>query len=235
MALYAISDLHLPLGVNKPMDIFGPAWKDYVYRLKSNWQAHVKEDDYIVIPGDFSWALQLDEAKRDFDFISRLPGVKILLKGNHDYWWDTMAKLKRFVIENAYTNIHFLHNNSFLYQNTSICGTRFWVCPGTNPFTEQDEKIYLRELGRAQLSLESAKKQNPDEIIFFTHYPPFVNASAPDPKFLELMKSYNIKRVLYGHIHGSGKHSAFTGKYNDITFDLVSCDYLQFMPLKIKD
>ncbi len=235
MALYTISDLHLPLGVDKPMDIFGPAWENYVYRLENNWNAHIKEADCVVIPGDFSWAMRLEETKRDFEFICRLPGTKILLKGNHDYWWDTLSKLERFASENAFDNIRFLQNNAFLYNGTAICGTRFWTCPGSNPFTAEDEKIYLRELGRAQLSLQCAKKQNPDDAIFFTHYPPVSGNQLPDTEFMTLMKRYDVKRVVYGHVHGNAKYCAFTGEYEGIVFDLVSCDYLQFMPMKLED
>lgn len=235
MALYSISDLHLPLGVNKPMDVFGASWENYVYRLRENWKNVVTEADTVVLPGDFSWAMRLSEAQSDFEYLSALPGIKILLKGNHDYWWDTISKLERFMDEKFFTGIYFLQNNAYLYHDTAICGTRFWVCPGAKPFTQEDERIYLRELGRAELSLQAAQGRQPEEIIFFTHYPPLLKAQEPDERFMTLMHRYGVKRVVYGHIHGNAKQIAFTGVYDGIEFDLVSCDYLQFIPRKLKD
>lgn len=235
MALYTISDLHLPLGVDKPMDVFGKAWENYVERLDENWRSLVGEDDWVVLPGDFCWAMHLSEARRDFDFLDALPGVKILMKGNHDYWWDTVSKLRRYVSENGYGDIRFLQNNAFLYRTTAICGTRLWNCPATNGFTEEDAKIYQRELMRAELSLTDAVKYNPEEILFFTHYPPVTAAGEVDAGFLELMQKYGIKHVIYGHIHGNARQFAFIGEQNGIKFDLVSCDYLEFVPKKLID
>ncbi len=233
MALFSISDLHLALGVNKPMDIFGGVWENYIEKLEKNWNNIIKDDDVVVMPGDFCWAMHLNEAKNDFDFLNSLPGIKILMKGNHDYWWDTLSKLKKYIGENAYRNIHFLQNNSFVYKNIAICGTRFWICPGASAFSSEDEKIYIRELGRAELSLINAQKNNPREIIFFTHYPPMANAQELDQGFLALMNKYHVSRVVYGHVHGNAKNSTFTGEHNGIKFDLVSCDCLEFMPKKL--
>ncbi len=230
MALFTISDLHLSLGIDKPMDIFGGVWENYIEKLEKNWRAVIKADDIVVLPGDFCWAMHINESKKDFEFLNALPGIKLLLKGNHDYWWDTVSKIKRFMSENGYTNIDFLHNNSFMYNDVAICGTRFWLYPGTNSFSQDDEKIYLRELARAELSLNDAIKNNPKKIIFFTHYPPVASANSIDEKFVELMKKYGVLDVYYGHLHGSARNSAFVGKYNDINFDLVSCDYLDFVP-----
>ena len=235
MALYTISDLHLPLGVDKPMDIFGRRWENYIERLDKNWRDTVKENDVVVMPGDFCWAMYLDEAKKDFDFLNKLPGIKILLKGNHDYWWDTVSKLRRFVAEQKYVNIDFLQNNSFMYNNTAICGTRFWICPGSSGYSADDEKFYQRELGRAELSLQDAVGKNPDKIIFFTHYPPMTNNSVIDDCFCDLMIKYGVSRVVYGHLHGCVQKSAFTDRYKGIKFDLVSCDYLEFTPKKLLD
>lgn len=236
MALFSISDLHLPLGVNKPMDVFGSAWDNYVERLRINWHDIVGEKDWVVLPGDFCWAMHLAEARKDFEFLSGLPGVKILLKGNHDYWWDTVSKLRRFIGENAYRDIWFLQNNSYLYgERIAVCGTRLWNCPFTNGFGEEDEKIYQRELVRAELSLDNALKQNPNEIIFFTHYPPVTPEGEVETVFLELMKKYGVKQVFYGHIHGNARQFAFTGTSSGIKFDLVSCDYLDFLPKKLRE
>ncbi len=235
MALFTISDLHLPLGVDKPMDIFGESWENYVEKLEHNWKESVKDDDTVVLPGDFSWAMHLREAVNDFKFIESLPGRKILLRGNHDYWWDTLSKLERFKKENGFESVHFLQNNYFSYGDVAICGTRFWTCPGENGLSAEDEKIYRRELIRAELTLENAKKDGFSEIIFFTHYPPVNQDGKVDDEFLKLMKKYEVKRVVYGHIHGAGKKYAFTGEYDSIKFDLVSCDFLFFLPLKLKD
>lgn len=234
MALFAIADLHLPLGVDKPMDIFGNNWENYVERLKVNWKKRVSDLDYVVIPGDLSWAMKLSQAKADFDFIDNLPGVKIVLKGNHDYWWDTLSKLGKFKTENCYKDIHFLQNNSYLYNKISICGTRGWVCPGSDGFSEFDQKIYSRELERAKLSIESAKG-NGEKIIFFMHYPPAKSSIEPDEGFAKIFSDYNIKMVVYGHIHGSGHNAALKGKYYDCEYILASSDYLNFEPLKICD
>lgn len=235
MALYTISDLHLPLGVDKPMDIFGRRWENYIEKLRDNWLSLVTKEDMVVMPGDFCWAMYLDEAKKDFDFINELPGIKILLKGNHDYWWDTVSKLRRFVSEQGYIGIDFLQNNCFMYENTAICGTRFWTCPGSTGYSGEDEKFYLRELGRAELSLQAAEKNNPSDIFFFTHYPPTTNNGVVDETFCELMQKYGVSRVLYGHLHGNAHNNAFIDGYKGIKFDLVSCDYLEFTPKKLLD
>lgn len=235
MALFTISDLHLPLGVNKPMDIFGRDWENYVMRLEENWRANIKNEDTIVMPGDFSWAMHLRDSKADFEFIESLPGRKILLRGNHDYWWDTLSKLERFKKEHGFETVHFLQNNYFSYNDTAICGTRFWNCPVVAKLNAEDEKIYKRELIRCSLTLAEAKKDGFSEIIFFTHFPPVNQQGEVDEEFFKIMKEYNVSRVVYGHIHGSGKKMAFSGEYDSIKFDLVSCDFLSFLPLKLKD
>lgn len=235
MALYTISDLHLPLGVDKPMDIFGRKWENYIEKLKTNWNECISDGDMIIMPGDFCWAMYLSEAKKDFEFLNALPGIKILLKGNHDYWWDTVSKLRKFVIEQKYDGIDFLQNNSFMYKNVAICGTRFWLCPGSSGYTTNDEKFYQRELGRAELSIQDAIKKNPEDIYFFTHYPPITTSKVVDEAFCELMLKYGVSRVFYGHLHGIAHAGAFTDGYKGIKFDLVSGDYLEFTPKKLID
>lgn len=217
------------------MDVFGCEWENYVKRLEENWKNTVKDGDTVVLPGDFSWAMYLSESEKDFDFINMLPGRKILLKGNHDYWWETVSKLEKFKKEKGYESVFFLHNNYFAYNSVAICGTRFWSCPGSSPFGEEDEKIYRRELVRGELSLQAAKDGGFDEMIFFMHYPPFGADKIIDKDFLALMKKFNVRRVVYGHIHGGAKKTAFTDEYDSIKFDLVSCDFLSFLPLKLKD
>ncbi len=231
MALFAISDLHLPLGIDKPMDIFGKAWENYVERLACNWKQVVGEDDTVVLPGDFSWATYLNEAKADFDFLNGLPGRKIILKGNHDYWWTTMNKMKKFVEEMGYENIYFLQNNSFEYKDISICGSRGWTTPCPQLFGE-DKKIYDREILRLDLSVKAAKY--PENIICFTHFPPVLKDYQSN-EMTEFLKKNNIKKCVFGHIHSGGIKNVFEGELNGVEYTLVSCDYREFMPVKIAD
>ena len=231
MSLYAIADLHLPLGIDKPMDIFGKNWENYVSRLEENWQNTVSEEDTVVLAGDFSWATYLEESKRDFEFLDRLKGRKILLKGNHDYWWGTVSKMREFLRENGFLSIDFLQNNSFMCGDVSICGSRGWIMPQLKG-AEEDKKIYARELIRMELSLKSAK--NPDNIIAFTHYPT-VMQDFKENEMTELLKKYGVRRSVFGHIHLSGIKNVFEGTENDIEYTLVSADYREFMPVKLAD
>ena len=229
MALFAISDLHLPLGVNKPMDIFGKNWANYVNRLKENWENTVTDEDTVILPGDFSWATYIEDAKADFEFLDSLPGRKILLKGNHDYWWSTMSKLGKFVDEMGYKSIEFLQNNSIEIEGFSICGSRGWNTPMPN-LSGEDQRLYDREILRLEMSIKSAK--NPDNIIVFTHFPPILK-DYRENAMTELLEKYNIKTCIYGHIHSSGVKNAFEGELRGINYMLVSCDYREFMPVKI--
>ena len=170
MSVFAISDLHLALGIDKPMDIFGARWANYMERLESNWNNTVGENDYVLVPGDISWATYLEQAYRDFLFLDRLPGKKIISKGNHDYWWTTKSKLDKFVAENGFSSISFLHNNSYTVEKAAICGTRGWNMPGEAGFSDEDEKIYLRELQRLELSLKSATVPEGGKLIAATHF-----------------------------------------------------------------
>lgn len=231
MALFAISDLHLPLGVDKPMDIFGKNWENYVERLRENWQSVVSEEDTVVMPGDFSWATYIDESKADFDFLCKLPGKKIILKGNHDYWWTTMNKLKEFVADNGYDNVFFLQNNSYEYGDISICGTRGWQTPQPS-LSGEDKKIYDREVLRLELSIKSAK--NPDNVIVFTHFPPILK-DYRENSMVDMLNKYNIKECIFGHIHSQGIKNVIEGDVQGINYSLVSCDYREFMPVKIRD
>ncbi len=225
MSIYALSDLHLPLGIDKPMDIFGRGWENYVERIQENWQSTVNPQDTVVLGGDFSWATYLEEAYKDFEFLKALPGKKILLKGNHDYWWTTAKKLKEFTSSNGFSDMEFLHNNSFIIENTAICGTRGWSWDGQS--SGEDKKIYERELVRLKLSLDSAKAA--EEILVFTHFPP-----TSQNEFHKILKEYNVKKCFYGHLHGPSHSSAFCGLYDGVEYVLVSGDYLGFQPLKIK-
>ena len=234
MALYTISDLHLPIGINKPMDIFGGRWTNYVERLKTNWNNIITPEDTVVIGGDFSWATYLEESKPDFDFLEKLPGKKIILKGNHDYWWETMSKLNKFIKENGYNSVSFLQNNSFMYKDIAICGTRGWSYIGAGDASDEDKKIYERELGRLKLSIEHAKQKNPKEIIAFFHYPP-IGLDFAQNGFTQIMKDNNINRCFYGHLHNVSYKIVAEGEHNGIKYMLVSCDYREFLPVKLCD
>ena len=238
MALFVMADLHLPLGIDKPMDIFGNAWKNYVERIEENWQHVVCEEDIVVIPGDFSWATYLEESKKDFEFLNRLNGIKILIKGNHDSWWSTINKLNQFIVGNDFSDIHFMQNNTFLYKNIAICGSRGWLHPGWDSFSAKDRKIFDREVLRMELSLKEAQahinRGDADKIYVFTHYPP-TSVSGEENEMTSLFKSYGAEKVFYGHLHGVAHKNAVSGSYGGTQYSLISADYLQFMPKKIAD
>jgi len=187
----------------------------------------------VIIGGDISWGTYLDDIKPDFDFIESLPGKKILLKGNHDYWWESLTKLKRFTDEMGYKTIEFLHNTSILAQDTAICGTRGWIDPSTDNFKKDDEKIYLRELGRMELSLKEGIKYNPKKIIAVLHYPPVTKDKTINQDYLELFKKYSVSTCIYGHLHSNSHKNAFEGQVDNIEFKLVSADYVHFTPQKL--
>ncbi|MCC8160142.1 MAG: metallophosphoesterase [Oscillospiraceae bacterium] len=232
MALYTIADLHLPLGIDKPMDIFGKNWENYVERLADNWQSNVRENDTVVLPGDFSWATYLEQSVKDFEYLHRLNGKKILLKGNHDYWWTTMNKLREFAALNGFGDIEFLQNNSFMYEDIAICGTRGWINPAWDNFSGEDKKIFDREVQRLELSLRHARDYS--EIYVFTHYPP-MPLSKETNAFTEMMKQYPVTKCMYGHLHGAAHRNAVEGIIDGIEYRLVSGDYTAFNPIKIHD
>lgn len=232
MAIYAISDLHLALSIDKPMDVFGSRWNNYMQRLETCWQQNVSHEDHVIIPGDISWATYLDQAFDDFKFIESLPGIKIISKGNHDYWWTTHNKLEHFVLGNGFSTIKFMHNNSFKFENVIVCGTRGWICPGNDDFGAEDRKIFNRELQRLELSLKSAVKEEECSIIVAMHYPPF-NAKRQPAEFVDIMCKYNVCKCVYGHLHGDSFKNAVEGMIQGIDFKLVSADYLGFKPLRL--
>lgn len=227
MSLYAIGDLHLSLGTDKPMDVFGGRWENYVEKIKEGFSV-LNDDDLTVICGDISWGMSMDETLEDFKFIDRLPGKKIILKGNHDYWWTTATKAKKFFAENDITTIDILHNNCFKYENIALCGTRGWFYEESKG-NEHDKKVMNREIMRLDASLKTAGE---GEKYVFMHYPPkYCNYECPE--ILELLRKYDVRRCIYGHIHGSGCAFAFNGMYGNAKFDLVSADYIQFEPKKL--
>lgn len=224
MAIFTIGDLHLPLGIDKPMNKFGRQWDNYVDRIAGNWAAVVREEDTVVIPGDLSWATYLEQAERDFEYLERLPGRKIIAKGNHDYWWTTMSKLNEYLARHKFGSISFLQNNSFTADGVSICGTRGWLYPAWTTFAEEDEKYFSREVGRLELSLKAAET---DEIYVFTHYPP-MSREGEGNAFTEMMKRYGVKRCYYGHLHGYSHSNRIPDEVDGIRYYLVSSDYLRF-------
>lgn len=231
MAVFALGDPHLPLGIDKPMNKFGSRWDNYVERLADNWQSAVRENDTVVIPGDFSWATYIEQAERDFEYLERLNGRKIIVKGNHDYWWTTMKKMNEYTDAHGFKSISFLQNNSYTADGVSICGTRGWIYPASVGFTESDRKYHAREAARLELSLKCAKT---DEIYVFTHYPP-MSKMCEGNEFTELMKQYGVKKCIYGHLHASSHCARIPEEVDGIEYILVSSDFLRFEPKLIKE
>lgn len=229
MGLYVIGDLHLCLcDPSKTMGIFA-GWDNYQQRLEENWLKTITDEDTIVLAGDISWGMSMKQALPDFELIQKLPGQKIILKGNHDYWWSTMKKMEDFLSENNLDSIKILHNNHFAYDEYGICGTRGWV---NMPGEVQDEKVLKREVQRLETSVKSAISAGLEPMVFM-HYPP-IFASNFNYDILEILYRYNIKDCYYGHIHGRSAHElCVTNTYDDINFHLISGDYLQFMPEKV--
>lgn len=230
MAIYTISDLHLSLGKDKPMDIFGDNWENHEKKIRSNWIKKVKENDLVLLPGDFSWAMYIEEAKKDFEYLNQLPGKKLLLKGNHDYWWESLTKMRKFLEENNFKNIDFIYNNSYLWENKIIVGTRGWSEQEENP-----EKIIRRENIRLQLSIQDGitKYGEDKEIIVCMHYPPFTKYEEKTLSFIKTMKKYNVKTCIYGHIHGEAGKDAIQGEINGIKYIMASSDQINFDLIKL--
>ncbi len=229
MSLFAIGDTHLSFGVDKPMDIF-QGWGNYTEKLKENWKATVTDADTVVIAGDISWAMTLREALPDFRFIDALPGKKIILKGNHDYWWETKTKIERFFAENGIKTISVLFNNAYNVEGFSVCGTRGWFY---DAHEAHDSKVLSREAGRLRLSLESAVNLGGEPVVFL-HYPP-VFADKECSEIMDILLEYKVKQCYYGHLHGRRISSlAVTGKRNGIEFYLISCDNTQFTPIRVR-
>lgn len=226
--LYTIGDLHLSLGCDKPMDIFS-GWSNYLERLEANWNSLVTDEDTVVLLGDHSWALRLEDSYKDMEFIhTRLKGKKILVKGNHDLWWSTMNKLNNFIESNGFTSIQFLFNNAFLVEGIAVCGTRGWIREnGEQP----DMKVLNREAGRLEASVKEAIKLG-GEPVAFIHYPP-IYRSEENVHLTDVLQRYGIKRCYYAHLHGASIKGALNGVVNGIDYRLVSADGVNFTPVKI--
>lgn len=240
MALYVLSDLHLSTNqkTNKSMEVFGPRWKNYMERIEQNWGRLVTPLDTVIIPGDISWAMTLDEAKDDFAYLDALPGTKIISKGNHDYWWATQTKAYSFFEKNGYQSIKLLHNNAFAVENFIICGSRGWFSDenvGSIPKGTDYQKIVSREAIRLRISLSEAnklKEQHGDsEVLVFLHFPPVFREFRCE-EILDVLREFNVRRCFYGHIHGVYDiPGSFT--FDGIQFTMVSADYRDFIPLHI--
>ena len=227
MALYAIGDLHLCLGAPKPMDIFGGNWTGYMDKLKEGMSI-ITEDDTTVLLGDLSWALSLEESAADFAWINEIPGRKIILKGNHDYWWSTAAKFRKFCELNGFSNMEILNNNSFEYEDWAICGTRGWFFEEERSGTH-DEKVFRRELCRLEASLKAAGEK---QKLVFLHYPPKYKGYECR-EILDLLEKYAVRRCFYGHLHGGSHKLALEGLWDGVEYRLLSADYLNFKPYKV--
>jgi len=228
MALYTISDLHLGFNVEKPMDIFGDKWKNHSDKIKENWLSKITEEDMVLIAGDISWSLKEQDSKYDLDWINELPGKKIISKGNHDYWWGSIAKLN-----SMYENTKFLQNNFYVYEDYAICGTRGWICPGGDKYSSKDQKIYSREQIRLRLSLDAAKSNGFEKIIVMLHYPP-TNENFGESEFTKIIKEYKVEKVIYGHLHGPVLYGKLlNGYFDEVEYILTSADYLDFNPKRI--
>lgn len=227
MALYAIGDLHLCLGAQKPMDIFGGNWVGYMDKLKEGLSV-IGPEDTMVLLGDLSWALDLAAAREDFAWIDKIPGKKIILKGNHDYWWSTASKFYKFCEENGFTNQWILNNNHYEYNGWAICGTRGWFFEEERG-SDHDEKVFKRELIRLETSLQSAGDL---PKIVFLHYPPLYKGYRCD-EIIDLLTRYEVRQCYYGHLHGASHGLAMEGQWDGVEYRLVAADKLNFQPYKV--
>ena len=224
--VYGISDLHLPGGEDKPMDIFGSHWQNHSERIEQAWQEIVKDEDLVLSPGDLSWAMDLSGAKSDLDFLGRLSGTTLIGKGNHDFWWQSISQLRKQLPPGVYA----LQNDFYpLPDDKAVCGTRGWKCPTADDFTKDDERVYLREIERLKLSLEAAAKDNREPYIVMLHYPP-IDINRVPSGFTELMEAVGVVHCVYGHLHGHAHRQALQGLHNGIEYHLVACDAIGFKP-----
>ena len=229
MALYAIGDLHLSFAVNKPMDVFGGAWHGYVEKLREGLKI-IQPEDTTVLLGDLTWANDLLEAKEDFAFINEIPGRKLILKGNHDYWWTTATKFYKFCEENSFSNMFILNNNAYEYEELALCGTRGWFFEENAAEGSHNDKIFKRELIRLETSLKAAEEK---QIICFLHYPPRYRGYEC-PEILELLKKYGVRQCCYGHLHGESHKLALEGLYDGVEFRLCAADFVNFTPIRLR-
>lgn len=235
MSIYAIGDLHLSFQENKPMSIFGENWQNHEEKIAIDWKSRVKEEDTVILPGDFSWAMYLENTYEDFRYLNQLPGKKILLRGNHDYWWSTLTKMRQYLEDNDFHNIDFMQNNSFEIEDNIIVGTRGWTISEDS----EDKRLVERETIRLELSIKDGIEKFGSEkpMIAFMHYPPITVhqvSKNETTEFMEILKKYNIKECMYGHLHSSSIRDAVEGFYDGVNLKLVSADGLDFKLYKVK-
>ncbi|MDL2318883.1 metallophosphoesterase [Eubacteriales bacterium OttesenSCG-928-A19] len=228
MTVFAISDLHLPGGAKKPMDIFGDHWADHFERIREDWLARVNGADLVLLPGDTSWAMRVEEARQDLDAIGDLPGRKVLLRGNHDYWWSSISRVRAALPAGMYA----IQNDALAFEDVVVCGSRGWVCPGAPTYDEDDARIYAREVERLSLSLRAARRLadargGDARLIAMLHYPPFSGHDQPT-EVTRLLTEHGVTDAVYGHLHGPGLAGAFSGTLDGVRYHLTSCDGLGF-------
>lgn len=230
MNVYSISDLHLDINNTKPMDIFGPVWHNYLDKIVDSWNSLVQDDDVVILAGDYSWAMKLDEVVPDFDFLKNLKGIKILIRGNHDYWWSSVSRVREKLPSNTYA----LQNDAIKIGEYIFCGNRGWQIPEGKYDTEENQKLYNRELVRLELSMKSAKKlqTNNEKIIYITHYPPFNNKIEPS-LYTKVLEEYGVSYVVFGHLHGYVNPKMLYNEINGIKYFLTSCDAVKNRLVKI--
>ncbi len=231
MSIWSIADLHLSFGSDKPMEVFGEKWREHPHRIKEAWESRVDPGDLVVIPGDISWAMSLSQASPDLEWIGALPGTKLIVRGNHDYWWSAISKVRKALPPGVYA----LQNDHFTWEGWAVCGTRGWTCPGDGRFDpERDEKIYAREKIRLELSLQSAYKKGCANILAALHFPPFNSYREPSA-FTGLLEAFGVKICLYGHLHGEFLPMAYEGSLGGVEYRFVAADGLDFKPALIVD
>lgn len=224
LKVYAISDLHLSFDSNKPMGVFGELWNEHYIKIEKNWREKINNEDLVLISGDISWGMKLEEALKDIEYIHKLPGKKVIIKGNHDYWWSSISKLNAL-----YDEIYFIQNTHYQCGEYAVCGTRGWIALDGE---EHNESVYKRELIRLEMSLQSAIKAGLCKIIVMMHYPPITKYNKCR-EFLELLEKYKVEKVIYGHIHSTSKNICFNGSYNGIDYMCASADIINFDPITI--
>ncbi len=231
MKIFAISDLHLSVNNPKPMDIFGPTWEGYVDKIFADWQEKVLDDDLVLMAGDFSWAMKLEETAADFEMLKALPGKKVLIRGNHDFWWKSISAVREALPANFFA----IQNDAMKFGDVIVCGTRLWNLPDANkPLSSESEKIYKRELIRLELTLSQAKalQTNGEKVVCMLHYPPYT-FKEEDNEVTQLLESYGVSSVVYGHLHAYRKQSLVLNK-NGIDYFLTSCDLVGNKLVEIK-
>ena len=231
MKIFSISDLHLDINNSKPMDIFGPVWKDYLDKIILDWKTKVSDEDVVILAGDYSWAMKLEEVAPDFEFLNTLPGKKLIIRGNHDYWWSSLKKVRECLPDQVFA----LQNDAIKIGDYIFCGNRGWLIPEGTFNTEENQKIYAREIIRLELSLKSAKKlqTNNEKIIFITHYPPFNNKVEPS-EYTKMLEEYSVHKVVFGHLHGYVNPKMIKNQINGIEYYLTSCDAVKNQLVEIE-